>query len=81
MAELLRDQRGEMWQKRVSVVCDILIVFCSISELGSLPVEAVRAISSNIHKVLILIYCKLYVSFLLFTISNFIPFSLLEDIL
>ena len=70
-----------MWQKRVSVVCDILIVFCSISELGSLPVEAVRAISSNIHKVLILIYCKLYVSFLLFTISNFIPFSLLEDIL
>ena len=81
MAELLRDQRGEMWQKRVSVVCDILIVFCSISELGSLPVEAVRAISSNIHKVLILIYCKLYVSFLLFTISNFIPFSFLEDIL
>lgn len=81
MAELLRDQRGEMWQKRVSVVCDILIVFCSISELGSLPVEAIRAISSNIHKVLILIYCKLYVSFLLFTISNFIPFSLLEDIL
>ena len=81
MAELLRDQRGEMRQKRVSVVCDILIVFCSISELGSLPVEAVRAISSNIHKVLILIYCKLYVSFLLFTISNFIPFSLLEDIL
>lgn len=81
MAELLRDQRGEMWQKRVSVVCDILIVFCSISELGSLPVEAIRAISSNIHKVLILIYCKLYVSFLLFTISNFIPFSFLEDIL
>ena len=81
MAELLRDQRGEMRQKRVSVVCDILIVFCSISELGSLPVEAIRAISSNIHKVLILIYCKLYVSFLLFTISNFIPFSLLEDIL
>lgn len=81
MAELLRDQRGEMRQKRVSVVRDILIVFCSISELGSLPVEAVRAISSNIHKVLILIYCKLYVSFLLFTISNFIPFSFLEDIL
>ena len=81
MAELLRDQRGEMRQKLVSVVCDILIVFCSISELGSLPVEAVRAISSNIHKVLILIYCKLYVSFLLFTISNFIPFSFLEDIL
>ena len=81
MAELLRDQRGEMRQKRVSVVRDILIVFCSISELGSLPVEAIRAISSNIHKVLILIYCKLYVSFLLFTISNFIPFSLLEDIL
>lgn len=81
MAELLRDQRGEMRQKRVSVVRDILIVFCSISELGSLPVEAIRAISSNIHKVLILIYCKLYVSFLLFTISNFIPFSFLEDIL
>ena len=58
-----------------------LIVFCSISELGTLQVEAIRAISSNIHKVLILIYCKLYVSFLLFTISNFIPFSFLEDIL
>ena len=56
MAELLRDRRGEMRQKRVSVVCDILIVFCSISELGTLPVEAIRAISSNIHKVLILIY-------------------------
>ena len=45
-----------MRQKRVSVVCDILIVFCSISELGTLSVEAIRAISSNIHKVLILIY-------------------------
>ena len=75
MAELLRDQRGEMRQKRVSVVYDILIVFCSISELGTLPVEAIRAISSNIHKVLILMYCKIYVSFLLFTVSNFIPFS------